>query len=426
MTLATGPDRSAMRVRHRVRVLDLLAESVAGVAQRPLRSVLTGLGATIGVCAVVTVLGLTATASASVNARFDALRATEISVTAASSSDTAAPGSPGSPGTSVVLPRDAAARIAALPGVVGAGAIGTVDLGSPLTVASLPVATSTSGGGGTDVLTVTATAWAVLHPHVVEGRLYDAGHERRADRVAVLGIGAARQLGITRLDAAPAVFVDGVAMTVVGIVDEVRRRPDVLDAVMIPPSTAHTVWHADALGDATTTVLVETALGAATTIAARIPLAVDPAHPERTAVEAPPDPRVLGDSVGHDLDVLSLALTAVSVVLAALGISNTMLVTVMERVHEIGLRRALGAGGGQIAVQFLGEAAALGGLGGLAGCAVGVFAVIGVAVLRSWTPVLAPWVIATAPLLGLVAGLVAGVFPALRAARIQPADALRR
>jgi putative ABC transport system permease protein len=220
------------------------------------------------------------------------------------------------------------------------------------------------------------------------------------------------------------VFVNGVAFTVVGVVDDVGRAPDLLGAVMMPPTTAAAVWAGDE-GPATE-LLVETQVGAAGTIAAHLPYLLDPVRPEALRVDAPPDPKALGSSIGGDLDVLSLALAAVSVALGALGISNTMLVTVMERVHEIGLRRALGAGGGHIGVQFIVEAAVLGGIGGLVGSGVGVLAVVATAVFRDWTPVLAPWVVVAAPVLGLVSGLVAGVFPALRAARVQPADALRR
>jgi putative ABC transport system permease protein len=434
-------DRHLVPVRPRVGVRDLAAEAVAGVTQRPLRSVLTGLGAAIGVCAVVTVLGLTAFASAQVNARFDALRAREITVTAADATDAypdADLGGAGAPapitgGSDVEpLPAAAAVGVARIPGVVAAGFVGTPDLGSGVTVTSLPLGdrASPADGPAADVRSVGADAWAVLHPHVSVGRLYDAGHERRGDRVAVLGVGAASALGISRLDAGPAVFVDGVAFTVVGIVDSVRREPDLLRAGLLPPAAVAAVWtpskDAPTAVDAGAVLLVETRLGAATVVAQRIPWVIDPAHPRRARVEAPPDPKALGQSVGHDLDVLSLALAAVSVLLGALGISNTMLVTVMERVHEIGLRRALGAGRGHIVTQFLVEASILGGAGGLVGSSIGIAVVVAVAVARDWTPVLAPPVVVLAPALGLVSGLVAGVFPAVRAARIQPADALRR
>jgi putative ABC transport system permease protein len=409
----SGADRSALLARTHVGVRELVAEAVAGVGQRPLRSTLTGLGAAIGVCAVVAVLGLTATASAQVNERFDELRAREVSVRPVDADD-------GRNVTVAALDAADAGRVAALPGVVAAGTVAIVPL-EDTDVRSLPGTEPAALG----VHAVSASAWDVLRIGVRAGRVYDVGHEQRADRVVVLGVGAADRLGVHRLDAAPAVFVNGVAFTVVGVVDDVGRAPDLLGAIMMPPTTAAEVWAGDD-AEARTELLVETQVGAATVIAAHLPYLLDPVHPEALRVDAPPDPEALGSSIGGDLDVLSLALAAVSVALGALGISNTMLVTVMERVHEIGLRRALGAGGGHIGVQFIVEAAVLGGIGGLVGSGVGVLAVVATAAVRDWTPVLASWVVVAAPLLGLVSGLVAGVFPALRAARVQPADALRR
>lgn len=109
-----------------------------------------------------------------------------------------------------------------------------------------------------------------------------------------------------------------------------------------------------------------------------------------------------------------------------MGIANTTLVAVMERTGEIGLRRALGARGRHITWQFLAESTALGLIGGLIGTSLGTGVVVGVSAARAWTPVLDPTTLATAPVLGLVTGLLAGLYPAWRASRIPPAEALRR
>ncbi len=125
------------------------------------------------------------------------------------------------------------------------------------------------------------------------------------------------------------------------------------------------------------------------------------------------------------MDALFLVLGGVAVLVGAIGIANVTLVSVLERVGEIGLRRALGAGQHHIAAQFPIESTAMGLLGGSIGTSLGVLMVLGVAAARSWTPVLDPSVPLAAPLLGALTGLLAGVYPDLKAARLEPVESLR-
>jgi ABC-type antimicrobial peptide transport system permease subunit len=172
-------------------------------------------------------------------------------------------------------------------------------------------------------------------------------------------------------------------------------------------------------------VQVETNIGAASLIANQLPLALNPSQPTLLKVVAPPEPKRVRAGVQSDLNSLFLLLGGVSLLVGAVGIANVTLVSVLERVGEIGLRRSLGAARHHIAGQFLLESTTLGLAGGILGAALGTLVVVGVAASRTWTPVLEPWVPLGAPLLGGVAGLLSGVYPSARAAALEPVEALR-
>jgi putative ABC transport system permease protein len=265
-----------------------------------------------------------------------------------------------------------------------------------------------------------------IHAHVGDGVLYDRFHDQRAERVAVLGAAAAQRLGVTRLDAQPAIFVGGRSLTVVGIIDAVDRNPDTLLSVLVPDHTVESIWGSGPASGSSTRMLVETQLGAGPQVARQAKVAARPDSPEQTSVTAPPDPHALADQVKSDLGTLLLGLAGISLLVGAMGIANTSLVAVLERVPEIGLRRALGARRRHIGIQFLLESASLGLLGGLVGTAAAIVTVVAVALAQQWTPILDPVVVYPAPLIGAAIGLVAGLYPAWRASRIEPVDALRR
>ncbi|MEU8627650.1 ABC transporter permease [Streptomyces sp. NPDC048669] len=383
--------------------------------QRPARSALTALGTVLGVGAFVAVLGLTATASSQIDARFDSLSATEVSVEdkAAEQNEFAAP----------AFPPDADARVERLNGVRSAGVYWPVRLPTDVTVRSAPVGDAGSGGR-TQVVAASPGVLEAAEPTLSQGRTYDDLMSEDGAYVAVIGSGVAARLGITTLETRPAVFVGDQPFTVTGIIEGTERKADLLLSVVVPRTTAEKIWGPPDGGSAT--MLVSTELGAAQQVARLAPTALRPDHPEYLKALPPPDPRMLRSSVGDDLNQLFLLLAGICLVIGAVGIANTTLVSVLERTGEIGLRRALGARARHITLQFLAESGVLGSLGGLVGTSLGVVTVVGVAVARGWTPVVHPATAAAAPVIGLVTGVLAGLYPAWRASRVQPAEALRR
>lgn len=219
-------------------------------------------------------------------------------------------------------------------------------------------------------------------------------------------------------------FIGDVPFTVVGIVGDVERKADLLLSVIVPRTTAAALWGPPK--DNRARMLVSTKVGAAPQIADEAPLALRADRPDHFRAVPPPDPRSLRTTVTSDLDELFLILAAICLGIGAVGIANTTLVAVLERTGEIGLRRSLGARGRHVTGQFLAESGALGTLGGLVGTALGVLTVLAVTVVRDWSAVIHPATVVSAPFIGLATGLVAGVYPAWRASRIQPAEALRR
>jgi macrolide transport system ATP-binding/permease protein len=208
---------------------------------------------------------------------------------------------------------------------------------------------------------------------------------------------------------------------VMGLLSGVRRQNSLRGAAIMPEGTARREFGLPAPGIAQ----IETRLGAVDLIARQAPTALSPHDPRLLKVSAPPDPRSLRRAVESDLNALFLLLGGVSLLVGAIGIANVTLVSVLERVGEIGLRRALGAGRRHIAAQFLLESTGMGLAGGIMGASAGTLVIVGVSASNTWTPVLDPWVPLGAPLLGAVIGLLSGTYPALRAAGLEPVEALR-
>jgi macrolide transport system ATP-binding/permease protein len=344
----------------------MLDEILAGALARPARAVLTTLGTVLGLASLVATLGISRTAGNQIVERFDELSATQVVVRSA--------GSGGGQGRSgPALPWSVEARLDRLNGVVASGAI--ADVPNPGQVRTVPVIDPT--GENSRTVPVVAASSGVLDAvrgHIAVGRWFDDGHVSRADPVAIVGADLAAELGINRLDLQPGLFIGDQLFTVIGIVDEALRDRGFVGSIIIPSSVA-----AERFGvTRPERVVIEVDLGAADLIALQAPVALSPNGPENVSAAAPRAPSASRDAVESDVNSLFLLLGLVSLAVGAIGIANVTLVTVMERTGEIGLRRAIGAQRRHIAVQFLGESAAMGLVGGIVGSSIGVVAVVGV------------------------------------------------
>ncbi|WP_225753122.1 ABC transporter permease [Actinotalea sp. Marseille-Q4924] len=401
--------------RDRFGPADLLAEAAHGIGARPGRLLLTIVGTVLGIGSLVVTTGLAQTAAGQISRQFDAVAATRVVVEPASARTASGERTIGR------IPWDVEDRLGRIAGVELVGALGPVDTGD-LEVTAQPVNDpSAQAFAPPAVVAATPGLLRAVDGRVVTGRWFDAGHDVRADRVVVLGARAAQRLGVLRVDRQPAIFIGDRPYAVIGVVDGVQRRSDLLDAVFLPVGTARADFRVSGLDQAH----VRIAVGAGPVIAEQGPSALEPNNPEAVSVQVPPPPPPVRENVQADVNAIFLALGAVALLVGALGIANVTLLSVRERLGEIGLRRALGARTRDIVAQFLTESGVIGLLGGLIGASLGVMVVVGVSVAKQWTPILDTGAVVGAAALGVVIGLLAGAYPAFRAARIEPIAALR-
>jgi putative ABC transport system permease protein len=393
---------------------DLASEALAGLLQRPGRTVATMLGTVLGIGAFVVIVGLSQTASGQIGKDFNSLDATGVTVIDTGANRASAP--------TLDFPPDADRAVDRINGVVAAGVWWSVPFRSAA-VSSRP---DTSQADELS-MPVTAASPGMLTASGADlqaGVLYNQFDESRSQDVAIVGAAAAAQLGITDLQDQPAIFLQGEPFTVVGIISGDQRLPQLGLGVTVPESAALRLWGPPGRGESAQ-MLIHTRLGAAQVVARQAPVALRPDNPTLLTAEAPPNPAQLRHSVAASLSTLFLALAGIAVVVGAVGIANTNLVAVLERAGEIGLRRALGARPAHIAAQFLAESTALGLIGGLIGASLGVVTILSVTIYDHWTALLDPRIVLAAPVGGAVIWLLAGLYPALRASNVEPAEALR-
>jgi putative ABC transport system permease protein len=422
----SGPRSRTGLPAPRLTARDTAAEAIAGIVQRPGRAVLTMLGTVLGVGAFVAVLGLTSTGQGQISRQFTVLDDTTVTVEDnGPANNVAAPGD----NPAIGFPADADAVADHIHGVVAAGVWWPVFPPDGTSFAG-SLALSASASQTVNLLATSPGAVRAMGVTMVAGSPLTTYENDTSQHVAMIDTTTAAELGISaaRLTSHPAVFVDGIAYTVVGVYSSARRVVSDESAMLIPENTALADFGNPAPGigsQAEAQLVVATRVGAAQSVSRQIAAAELPTDPGRLVVTSPPNPQNLESEVNGDLAGLFLILALISLLIGAVGIANTTLVAVLERTEEIGLRRAVGARPRHIAAQFLAESTALGTLGGLIGTCIGVGTVVVSAAAKDWTAVLNPAVTLPAPLIGSVVGLLAGAYPALRAARTSPLAALR-
>jgi putative ABC transport system permease protein len=379
-----------------------IAEAWITILRQPVRTLLAAVGTVVAIGAFTTTNGLTEGASNAVSASFNELRATTVGFQGPES-----------------LTEGDAARLARLHGVTSAGLVWDLYQQQPLPVSVGP-APSRMRSTELSATAVSPAALKALGIRLSSGRFYDAGAGLHHQMVALIGATAASQLGIGSAAGSPAINVNGVVLTITGVVSVTEQQSELLLNVIVPPYVAAVIG-----GNGARQVVARTAPGAAQLIGRQGPLALDPYNPGAITAEVPPNPSSLRSRVQASLATLLHALSLAGLAIGFLTIAAITVMSVAQRRSEIGLRRAVGYRRADIAALVIFEAAGTGFLGGVIGACIGILATSAISSANHWTPVLSPPLMLAAPLIGVAVGVAAGLYPALHAARIAPMAALR-
>src|SRR5262245_3229844 len=387
----------------RLTPMDVLRVGGVGLRTRRLRAGLSALGIAIGIAAMVAVLGLSDSSKSDLIAKLDRLGTNLLRV------------APGQTlfGESAKLPEQARAMIGRIRPVQSVSAVEQVEA----TVRRTNYI-SEDETGGISVLGTDENLPATLGATIRRGRYLNKAMLRYP--AVVLGSEAAQRLGISRPGVD--VWIGDQWFTVVGILDPVELDPDLDNAALIGLPIAEELFGAEGHPS---TIYVRADPDVLDDVRQVVGATANPEHPEEVEVSRPSDALEARAAARTAFTSLFLGLGAVALLVGGVGIANVMVISVLERRSEIGLRRALGATKRHIRLQFLTESLILAGLGGIAGVVLGVLITAGLASNRGWDTVVHWYVPVGGILAALVIGAVAGLYPAMRAARLSPTEALR-
>ena len=391
--------------RGHVGVVDLARIGAGGLRARRVRTGLTALGIAIGIAAMMAVLGISESSRADLLATLDRLGTNLLTVNAGQTLF----------GESSALPEEAPGMIGRIAPVEGVSGVESIPVAVRRTDL-IPKAET----GGISVIAADGSLLGTLEGTIADGRNLDAATARYP--TVVLGATAARRLGITDVGIGAVVDIGGQWFAVIGILEPLPLTPEIDRSAIIGLPIAQELF--DATGSPTT-IYVRASDAAIEDVRAVLPATANPANPEEVQVSRPSEAIAARAAAATTFTALFLGLGAVALLVGGLGIANIMLMAVLERRSEIGLRRALGATRGHIVGQFLTESLVLAGSGGIVGVVLGSVVTVLYASSQGWLVAL-PWVgIAGGVGLAVAIGAIAGLYPALRAARTAPTDALR-
>jgi putative ABC transport system permease protein len=389
----------------RLRWTDLARLAGVGIRTRKLRAGMSALGIAIGVAAIVAVLGLSSSSSAGLLAEIDRLGTNLLTVTTGSNLF----------GETTALPMQAPGMIARIGPVTKVESTGSIDAN----VYRTPLIPAVN----TNALAVQAASLGLptaVGTSVKTGRYLNAATAN--EPVAVLGAAAAQRLGIDRIYRGERIWMADQWFYVIGILRPATLAPEIDSGVLVGFPAAERYLGFDGHP---TTIYVRSRTDQVEAVHSVLAATANPTAPSEVNVSQPSDALVARAKAKGALNSLFLGLGAVSLLVGAVGVANIMLISVLERRSEIGLRRALGATRGHIRVQFLSEAILLAVFGGIAGVAVGALATAIYASAKGWAVVVPPVAWSGGFGAALVIGAVSGLLPALRAARLSPTEALR-
>jgi putative ABC transport system permease protein len=389
-----------------MRPADVLRTAAAGLRYRRTRTILSALGIAIGISALVSVLGITTSSQSALLAEIDRLGTNMLTVT--NGQDLS--------GGEAELPAYATAMITQVPGVEQVGPTAILSQANVYRSNRVPAVDT----GGLAARAAGPSLLTALGGTIRDGSFLNAATEKFP--VTVLGYQAAQSLGLASLDGNPRVLIGNHWFAVAGILAPMPLAPEIDRSALVGFPVAAQLLGYDGHPSL---IYVRTDVDRTAQVASLLGAQANPVNPGTVAVSQPSAALSARLAVVSASTELFLALGAIVLLVGAIGIANVMIIAVLERRFEIGLRRALGATRRHIALQFVAESAVLSALGGVAGVLAGVAATAGLAATRHWTVLIPGYGIWGGMAGAVLIGGIAGLYPAVRAARLSPAEALR-